>query len=550
MHTRSHRLAATLVPQAAGLRLDQISRSESRLDVALTSTTPSATCPTCGQLSWRVRSRYHRTLADLPWSGLTVTLQLSVRKFACDVTTCPRRIFTERLPTVTLPYARRTSRLADVLRMIAFATGGAGGSRLLDRLRLAASAATLLRLIRRTALPPPAPPRVLGIDDWARRKGQTYGTILVDLERRRPIDLLPDRSAQTVAAWLRDHPGVEIISRDRAGAYAEGAALGAPTATQVADRWHLLGNLSDALERALQPHTTVIKHALAPPVARALVTVDHLPQPNGNSPAQALSHQRRMARLERYTAVHTLRRQGLSYRTIAERLGIDRKTVQRFALAPVFPERHARPPRPSRLDPYKPYLVARWNAGCHNGIQLRREIAARGYRGGRSILSDFLAQLRTQQRHPSHASESPSAPLATAEPRPRLPTIPHLAWLVLRRPETLTEAEQKTIAQARTAHPDVEQAVQFTLEFAAMVRQRQPDQLEPWLWRVANSEVAALRSFAAGIQRDKAAVLAGLALKWSQGQTEGQITRLKLLKRAMYGRANPDLLRQRVLYAA
>jgi transposase len=536
MRRRSQDLAAALVPRAAGLRLDGLHLFDSQIVVTLTSTTLTAACPRCGRVAARIRGRYQRTLADLPWSGFAVRLVLTVRKFACDVANCVQRIFTERLPAVMMRYARRTNRLADVVRVIAFAAGGAAGSRVLDRLQMPTSAATLLRLIRCTTLPPSPAPRVLGIDDWARRKGQTYGTICVDLERRRPVDLLPDRSAAAVSAWLRAHPSIAIISRDRGGAYADGAALGAPTAVQVADRWHLLRNLGEAVERTLQKHAAAITQLFSPATSMPPVALADVKPSPPRVREQLRSQHRRAARLERYTLVHELHAQGLTQRAIAGRLGISKKTVQRFLHATAFPERRTPARRRSRLDPYKPYLLERWHGGCHNGAQLWREIQRRGYAGGRSILRDFLAQLR------NHHGPSP-APVPA-------PTVRELVWQILRRPDTVTEAAQQTVARVRTAHPEIDQAVQLTLEFATMVRTRQSAQLEPWLWRVANSEIAALRSFAAGIQRDKAAVLAGLTLEWSQGQVEGQITRLKLLKRGMYGRAKLDLLRQRMLYEA
>ena len=549
MSTRSDRLVAALVPEAPHLQLEQVSTLETTLLVSLTSTAPSASCPRCGVLASRIRSRYLRTLADLPWSGLAVKLQLTVRKFACDVPSCPQRIFTERLPSLTLPYARRTHRLAEILRAIAFTAGGEGGSRLLDRLRMPASASTLLRLIRRTLTPSSPTPRVLGVDEWARRKGQTYSTILVDLEQHRPIELLPDRTAQTLQTWLAEHPGVEIISRDRGGAFAEGATLGAPSALQVADRWHLLGNLREALERALQSHTAAIKSAFVPVVEGTSVCVDDIPSPQPSNREQTLATQRRSARLERYTTVQALHEQGVSRREIARRLGLSPKTVQRWVRSKDFPERQARPRRLSRLDPYKPYLLERWNAGCTNGVQLFREIGAQGYSGGRSILRDFLSRLRKVHGEEKLAGQQgASAPLAHSLNVP--PTMRQLIWYVMRRPETLKEAEREAIARLRTVHEEIAQAVQFTQEFAVLVRGHQADELEGWLWRVANSNVAALQSFAAGIQRDKAAVVNGLRLEYSQGQVEGQITRLKLLKRTMYGRAKLDLLRKRVLYAA
>ncbi len=256
MTIRSQRLADALVPQSPALRLNQIHITTTIITVSLTSIATTPACPRCPQPATRVRGSYVRTLADLPWGGVVVQIHLEVRKFACDVHHCSQHIFTERLPDVTTPYARRTNRLTDGVRCIAVAVGRAGGSRLLARLQMAASGTTLLRLIRRTPLPLSTTPRVLGVDEWAMRKGQTYGSILVDLEHRRPVELLPDRTAHTFATWLDAHPGVEIISRDCAGTYADGATAGAPAALQVADRWHLLHNLGDALERVLQQHMT------------------------------------------------------------------------------------------------------------------------------------------------------------------------------------------------------------------------------------------------------------------------------------------------------
>jgi transposase len=553
MNTRSHRIAATLVPQGAGLRLEHIDRIDRTIDVTLTSITPSARCPHCGQPSWRIRGRYQRTLADLPWSGLTVRLSLTVRKFACDLPTCRQRIFTERLPTVTVPYARRTNRLTDILRAIAFTSGGEAGHRLLDRLHMPASASTLLRVIGRTPMPDPGTPRVLSIDDWARRRGQTYGTILVDLERRRPIDLLPDRTAAAISTWLADHPGVEIISRDRGGVYAEGAASGASTAVQVADRWHLLHNLADALERAFVPHRTrLLATARAgsggeSPEEAVSPEAISIPAPRRKAD-QALSAERRAARLERFLRVKELHAIGMTQRTIGQQVGLSHKTVQRWLTLTTFPERQPRAMLGSVLDPYKGYLLERWTAGCHNGARLFDEIVARGYQGRRTTLRDFLARLRPPRgtRRTADSSTPPPSAGGKAEQRP---SVRQLVWTVLRRPDKITEEDRTVVAHLRTAHPEVEQAVTFAQAFAQMIRERQPDLLESWLWQVANSNVAALRSFAAGIQRDKPAVLAGLTLESSQGQTEGQITRFKLIKRSTYGRANFDLLRQRVLHA-
>jgi transposase len=548
MATRSRHLADALIPPSPDLRLDHVELADTSATVRVTSAAPTAACPRCHHCATRIRGAYVRTLADLPWSGRSVRLQLRVRKFACDLPHCPQRIFTERLPNVTIPYARRTTRLTDVVRAVAFAVGGEGGSRLLHRLRMAVSATTVLRVIRRTGAEVRPTPRVLGIDDWARRKGQTYGSILVDLEHHQVVDLLPDRTATTVATWLRGHPGVEIVSRDRAEAYAEGAALGAPQAIHVADRWHLLKNLGDALEEVLQQHRAQIKQVFVPTSPEAAPAAAlHVNHPPPVVPARVLAERaaKRQARFACYTQVLALRQRGMTLRAIAAEVGLNPKTVGRWMQTATFPERVPRPSRRKCLDPYTPYLVERWNAGCHNATLLWHEIKQQGYGGGCTRVRDFLAPFRPRRGQRSGMDERTTQHAAVTDGVP--PTIRTLRGCVLRRPDQITQHEQNLVHRLRTAHTVVEAAVQWTQAFAAMVRQRQPEHLEPWLWQVANSEVASLRRFAAGIQRDKAAILAGLTLEWSQGQVEGQVNRLKLVKRSMYGRANFDLLRLRVL---
>ena len=323
----------------------------------------------------------------------------------------------------------------------------------------------------------------------------------------------------------------------------------------MADRWHILRNLADALEQLLAQHSSAVSQAFAPPSAPPNAdtetcesdrTLTNLPLTR----AQLLSAQRRTARLERYEAVRNLHAEGASLRAVARQTGLSRRTVHKYIHAPAFPEYQSRAPRPSRLDPYKPYLLERWNAGCHDGTQLWREICAQGYRGGRSIALDFFAVLRRQQGLTRWSRRRSTASEPATEPRPKPPSRRHLVWQVMKRPERLTEAEQQLVVQLRQVHSDLDQAVQLTQEFAHLVRKRQVAALEPWLWRVANSDLRALRSFAAGIQRDKAAVVASLRWEWSQGQVEGNVNRLKLVKRSMFGRAKFDLLRQRVLYTA
>jgi transposase len=210
------------------------------MTLQVTAIAPHAPCPLCHTPATRVHSRYHRALADVPWGAYAVRIQLQVRKWFCDMSTCPRRIFTERLPTVVAPWARRTLRLAHRLLAYGLALGGEAGARLAASLGLAPSPATLLRLVQAAAAPAPVTPRIIGVDEWAWRRGQRYGTILVNLEDHRVLDLLPERSAESVAAWLAQHPTVRVICRDRGALYADGIHRGAPQAVQVVDRFHLV----------------------------------------------------------------------------------------------------------------------------------------------------------------------------------------------------------------------------------------------------------------------------------------------------------------------
>lgn len=239
---------STLLPDPTCLHLRLLDASTSTITAVVATTSPEAACPLCHQPSTHIHSRYVRQIADLPWMGCVVRLELHTRRFFCVKKDCVRQVFTERLPTVVAPYARRTTRLTDVFTLIGFALGGEAGKRLATGLGLVTSPDTLLGLIRAQPEEAVPTPRVLGVDDFSFCKRKSYGTILIDLERRRPIDILPDRAAATLEKWLKEHIGVEIISRDRGGPYAEEARLGAPDAQQVADRWHLLANLSETMK--------------------------------------------------------------------------------------------------------------------------------------------------------------------------------------------------------------------------------------------------------------------------------------------------------------
>jgi transposase len=488
-----------------------------------------------------------------------------VRRFRCRTPACARRIFAERFPGLGAAFARRTLVQRSALADLGFELGGSAGARLARKQGLAGSRATILRMVHAAVPPAVATPRVLGVDDWARRRGQTYGTILVDLERRRPIDLLEDRTATRFAAWLSEHPGVEVISRDRGGAYAEGARQGAPEAVQVADRFHLLGNIGDAFERVLARHHGDLRAAAAAvdrAIAEAGVTQRPDPGPVASTPpprrgitrAQQDREARRSRRVARYEAVVDLHRQGASLRAIGQAVGLSRATARRFVRAGTFPERAPSSPRPTSLTPYEPYLRARWTTGCHNARVLWEEVRAQGFPGAAVTVGRLVSTWRLTPGRPGPTPRGTRAG-ATAPtppvPRPTRVLSPRQArWLLLRRVADLRPDDHLHRDVLLRQGDQIRAAWVLAEDFGRLVRTRDRAALAPWLERATASDVIELREFAAVLRRDQAAVDAALVYAWSNGQTEGQITRVKYLKRQMYGRASFRLLKQRVLRAA
>ena len=555
---------ANVLPKTVPLHLDawHIDEAHTQITLVMSSTQAAARCPACETPARHVHSGYIRTLADLPWSGYRITWRLRVRKLFCRNALCPRRIFTERLPGIAKPWARRTLRLTARLLAIGLALGGAAGARLSQSLGFTVSRNTLLRVIRRAPCPAVVHPQVLSVDDFALRRRHTYGTLLLDLARQRPLALLPDREAATVAQWLQAHPGVEILVRDRAEAYAETARTGAPTARQVADRFHLLQNLAAAPTQVFTAHAAQLARVNAP--RTAVPTPVHDPACPATAPerfsvplappstaAAGLARQRRTRRWAHYQQVWTYHRWGWTLDAIAQQVGISRRTVQRYLQSPTFPERQPWHDRDrSCLDPYTPLLLEGWNRRYRNGAHLFRAITRQGFRGQYGIVALYVRRLRQAQgAAPRPQRGQQLLPMVTAATSRRL-TPRRATWLVLRSPEHRTEEDYHQLAQLSAQSPPLAEAVALAQDFAGLVRQRQPSQLEPWVARAATSPLPPFRSFARGLREDYAAVHAGVTLPWSQGPIEGHINRLKMLKRQMCGRARLDLLARRLLPVA
>lgn len=516
-----------LLPENVPLSTQQVVIGE-MLSVTLRSEGPTAACPSCGQASQRVHSRYQRRPSDLPVSGRPVRLTIEVRRFFCDQAGCPRKTFAEQMPALVRPYAQRTQRLQLALQELGLTSGGEAGARLGRKWGLLTSPDSLLRLVRQAQPPAKQTAKVVGIDDWAYKRRLRYGTLICDLETSKPLDLLPDRSVQTVCTWLEQHPEVEIISRDRWSEYATAAQKGAPQAIQVADRWHLLNNLVEQLTHLLARHRSQAREQLTHVLQDA-------------SPAVSAPVAQRQ---DQYRQIQTLQQRGLAPASIARRVGLSERTVYRWLAQQGAPHGRHQARSASVIDPYKAYVLRRWREGCRKGSQLCQELKAQGYRGSERAVYRYLSFLQETLMPAEQASTSMVAPSEAFSAK-------QAVWWLIRWPEELDEQQQQALRSLCQVSPEIEKAYQLAQSFRSMLRLRQgAERLDGWLQEASQSGLPELQQFAAGIQRDKSAVQAGLSLPYSNGPVEGHITRLKLIKRSMYGRANFDLLRQRVLRAS
>jgi len=547
-----------------GSRLDQAVLDDESLTVVLATTAPSSACPLCDFDSSRVHSRYTRRLADLPCFGRAVQLQVAVRRFFCSELQCPRRIFAERLAGFAAPYARTTSLLRETHEAIGCALGGEPGSRLTIRLAIATSPDTLLRRVKQLQHESTPPPRFVGIDDWAWRKGRRYGTIIVDLERGDVVDLLPDREAETVKKWLEHHPGVELVSRDRSSTYAQAAAEGAPKAQQVADRWHLLKNLREAIERLLERQSNVVDGAIKaaetaanpppsnPTLGHAVEVMPAVeppsPQPLSGqapeSPSLEAQRARRKRRIERFEQVHERHRQGHSARRIARELGMSRNAVRHYLRCKAPPDWKPGRAWRSRWDKHREWIDARIAEGDTNASYLYRQLTARGFYGSYSSVQRYV------RRRLGAAGRKRERVNAAKPSDPPFPSPRKLSFEWVRRPEDRKPNEQRRIDAIRAGSNELATALGLADEFADLLRKRSSGTLSDWLAKGEASSCPEIRRFAEGIRRDEAAVLTAVTETWSNGPVEGHVNRLKTIKRQMYGRAGFRLLMARVVNAA
>jgi transposase len=487
-----------LLPNPDILILERIEREANRFRLTVR-VEQGPTCPLCGTVSRSRHSCYSRRLQDLPWQGMAVELWAIAGRFRCRNASCPRQIFCERLPQIAPAYGRQTARAAEIVRLIGYVAGGLPGQRLLVRLVIATSDDTVLRRVREqpSGTVASTPIRHLGVDDWAWRQGQAYGTILVDLDLHRVIDLLPERTTESFSVWLERHPEIVTIARDRGGLYAEGAARGAPQAQQVADRFHLLVNLSATMERALEERSRqLIVPAVAAPAAHASpAKVGALGQ--DAPPPLTQAQLRRQRRLERYRQVVALFQSGQSQAAISRALGIGKKTIRRWLRQGEFPERKPPHRAPAKVSEFAAYLQQRWSEGCHNASRLYQEIRQQGYRGKRGMVARLVAEWRKTGKAAS--------PKAAERLSPRHATI-----LVTRPADQINDEQQQLLDRLARQCPAIIDLRQFALGFRAALGADDANQLRGWIDRAQHSEFGPLVRFAYGLQRDISAVAAAV----------------------------------------
>ena len=449
----------TIIPDLSDLVIEQVSIT-TEVTITLRAASPTAPCPCCGVISKRIQSRYTRTLRDLPASGRPVHLVLHVRRFYCQESTCERKIFAERFPALTLPRVKFTLRLQEALQEMGFELGGEAGARLGKKLSYPGSPDTILRLVKRAELPTASAPRVVGLDDWSWKRRLRYGTLICDLESHHPIDVLPDRSVETVSDWFEKHPSVEIVSRDRSSEYAAAIRKGAPQALEVADRWHISKNLVESVQTLLARCRAEIRRGL--PISgrpgqetqETEPTLEEEKRPARSRGEEQARLARRAQKLDRYEQVLELHDQGFTAADIGSRIGISGRTVQRWLAHGSFPEARGRRRRPSLIDPYERYVREWWQAGNRNGLQLYRALTAQGYKGSSKAMYRYLERLRTPQRR--------SSGVAPAKPQKRMRVLASPAplenfsaqratWLFVCQPDDLVETQHHELALIRQA---------------------------------------------------------------------------------------------------
>ena len=526
----------TLLQLPCGWRCSRQIISSDGITLHLHGKRKTAQCPECFKRSDSVHSCRRRRIQHLPCSGQTLWLVFSVRHWYCRNPACSRKIFAGSLAPFAGSHQQSSQALQNLQRQLGLIAGGEAGKRAATAAGLRCSADTLLRRVINTPETKQSGAPHVGIDEWAWHRGHRYGTLIVNLDTHRPLVLLPGRDQRTLATWFRKYPEIQIVSRDRSGVYATAAREGAPQARQVANRWHLLKNIGDVLERMMYRHMPLIR------LVASELSPKKSPDPEPSVPAaslrrpERLKQQTRKKRHQRWTEVMALHNKGCSFREISRITGLSRVTVSRWVRSGTFPEMSTRPPKRGLLDPWREWLKEQRESGNYNASRIWREMVARGFTGSETIVRDAVAKWR----------KGWNPPVTTAV---RLPSVSRVSrWLM---PWRITRDEEnyasRFISLMCEKEHELKIAQQLALEFYRILKTQNKSQLSSWFTRVHESGSAEFRRVAAGMEADAAAICEAINSSWSNGVVEGHVNRLKMLKRQMYGRAGFELLRQRVM---
>lgn len=542
------------LPNASVLQFNSVSVQEKTVLFHVSSTQNQAICPQCQQVSEKIHSRYQRILADLPLSGLAVRLICHVKKFFCSNKDCSQQIFVERLTEVAEVFARRTKRLDKIICSLAFYVGGRLGSKVTEKLSIGVSRQTLIRQILKTPSSPIIMPKVIGIDDFAFRRGQVYGTLLIDLERRKALDLIPSREAEDVAQWLKKYPQVEVVSRDRSPIYANAVTTALPNAEQIADRFHLVKNIYEVLEKVLHRERKTIgqvsdeirqtanRISLEKQNPLDKKETEKLKEPltKKEKANQIKQSEARKRRMERYETVKKLRLKGMSIQGISRQLRMHRQTVRHFLSCDEYPEPKPAFRKISPLINYQDYLRQRWNEGCGNAKQLYQELLKQGYVGSYDTLMRFLKTWR---------ADLPEGDRLRIQLKTfRTPTAREVKWWLLGNKPPKNEENLKFLELLKQRQTEIIQTVKQIREFQQILKNGSENEYENWKKKIKEEGSPEMENFVFRLEKDDESVKGAITTEWSNGQVEGQVNRLKLIKRQMYGRANFAVLKARVLF--
>jgi transposase len=526
-------LANLIFSSADTFKIISVDNQTDQINIYVQSRQKICLCPNCCEPSAKLHSYYTRKFNDLPTFGKSCRIFLKSRKYYCLPDECPLKIFTERYENHFQPCKRTTKRLEDKLFNTALELGGKPAERICCHFSIPVSDTTLLRLINRAPLPAPGVFTAIGVDDWAYKKRERYGSILVDLTTRRVVDLLPDREEESLITWLEKQPKLEVITRDRYGKYKRAATKGAPQAIQVTDRWHLLKNLGEALTKMMTREYARLTRSLAPRIEESPVEIpDELPIREKELATTGIIRRR-------FDEMKKLQAESLSIKAIARQLGMHRETVRKY----MFTENLVRKSYKDRgmIENYFNYIKKRMEED--DGLYLKTlwsELRHMGYPGGYSTLSEALAYYGILIGKKARNPKTPQHSGSFFKPS-------NAAMLFLTSENRLTATQKKLIDKLCKSSCGLEHALILVRDFRNLMENKLGNQLQGWIENVLHSGISEMATFANGLLRDYQSIKNAISLPWSNGPVEGNVNKLKTIKRQMYGRASFDLLRKRLV---